>query len=89
MFGALDITRVTAKKYQLTEAECALRWIVHHPKLKPELGHAIIIGASTMKRLEANLEDLEKGSLPGEVVEALDKSLGNDEEVVANFSIDV
>lgn len=73
MFDALELLRPAAKKHGLTEAECALRWMTHHSLLKREHGDAVIIGASSTKHLEENLTDLEKGPLPDDVVEALDK----------------
>jgi aflatoxin B1 aldehyde reductase len=33
-FAALDILRSATKKHDLTEAECALRWMTHHSMLK-------------------------------------------------------
>ena len=73
MFDALEILRDAAKKNGLSEAECALRWIVHHSLLKADLGDAVIIGASSVKQLEENLLNLEKGPLPWDVVSALDE----------------
>jgi aflatoxin B1 aldehyde reductase len=70
-FDALEILRPVAKKHSLTEAECGLRWMVHHSVLKKELKDALIVGASSTKQLEENLVDLEKGPLPDEVVQAL------------------
>jgi aflatoxin B1 aldehyde reductase len=61
-----------AQKHSLTVSEMALRWLVHHSKMKEELGDAIILGAGTLKNLECNLVDLEKGPLPEEAVKALD-----------------
>ena len=60
----------------LSEAECALRWLMHHSKLEGERGDAVIVGASSVHHLEANLLDLEKGRLPEEVVRALDAGVG-------------
>lgn len=74
MFDALDIIRSAAGKYQLTEAECALRWIMNHSQLKKENGDAVIIGASSIGHLKENLVDMEKGPLPEEVIHALDKA---------------
>ena len=68
-FGALDVLRPVAKKHGLTEAECALRWMTHHSLLKREHGDSIIIGASSVKQIEQNMLDLEKGPLPEEVSE--------------------
>jgi aflatoxin B1 aldehyde reductase len=72
-FDALDLLRVAAKKHNLTEAECALRWMTHHSKLSKEQKDAIIIGASSAKQLEQNLIDMEKGPLPDDVLHAFDE----------------
>jgi aflatoxin B1 aldehyde reductase len=45
---------------------------MHHSKLKGGCGDAVIVGASSMHHLEANLLDLDKGRLPEEVARALD-----------------
>lgn len=71
-FDALDIIRPVIAKLGLTEAECALRWLLHHSMMKREDGDKIIIGASSAKQLETNLVDLEKGPLPEDVLEALE-----------------
>ncbi|KAF2720178.1 Aldo/keto reductase [Polychaeton citri CBS 116435] len=72
-FDALDLLRPVAKQQGLTEAESALRWMNHHSQLKRENGDAIIIGASSLKHIEENMVDLEKGPLSDEVVNALDQ----------------
>jgi aflatoxin B1 aldehyde reductase len=72
-FDALDILRPVAKKHGLTEAECAIRWLMHHSAMKREYGDAVIVGASSAKHLEQNLVDCEKGPLPEDVVKALDE----------------
>lgn len=74
MFDALDILRPVAEKHELTEAECALRWMMHNSLLNREHGDALIIGASSTGHLEENLKDLEKGPLPEEVLNALDQA---------------
>jgi aflatoxin B1 aldehyde reductase len=76
-FEALAFIEPIVKKHDLTLLETALRWCVHHSKLKvggvSEGGNdGIIIGVSSLKQLEGNLADLEKGPLPEEVVKALD-----------------
>lgn len=55
--------KATAEQHNLTLTEVALRWISHHSLLKREYGDAVIIGASSLKHIEENLNDLEKGSL--------------------------
>ncbi|RDW95193.1 hypothetical protein BP5796_00956 [Coleophoma crateriformis] len=71
-FDALERLRPVAKQFGLSEAECALRWIMHHSLLRKEHGDKIIIGASSPEQLKQNLENLEKGPLPEEVVKAFD-----------------
>ncbi|OSX56605.1 hypothetical protein POSPLADRAFT_1174997 [Postia placenta MAD-698-R-SB12] len=71
-FKALASIEEIAKEHNLTLAEIALRWISHHSLMKREYGDAVIIGASSVKHIEENLVDLEKGPLPDAVVKALD-----------------
>jgi aflatoxin B1 aldehyde reductase len=71
-FDAMDIIHSAAANHGLTDAEVALRWLEHHSEVKNELGDAIIVGASSIKHLEENLADLEKGPLPEDVVQALE-----------------
>ncbi|PWY96869.1 Aldo/keto reductase [Testicularia cyperi] len=73
-FNALDQLRPVAEQHGLTLSEIALRWIVHHSQLKQNLGDAAIIGASSTKHIENNLIDLEKGSLPDPVVQAVENA---------------
>ncbi|KAF2424244.1 aflatoxin B1 aldehyde reductase member 3 [Tothia fuscella] len=72
-FDALALIEPVVKKNNLTLIETALRWCVHHSKLKIKDGNdGIIIGVSSLEQLEGNLRDLEKGPLPEEVVKVLD-----------------
>ncbi|KAI2624540.1 Aldo/keto reductase [Hypomontagnella submonticulosa] len=66
--------------------EAALRWLAYHSDLKENDG--IILGATKIEQLKANLEDLKKGPLPQEVLdvitaigEAIDAIGGGDFEV--------
>lgn len=53
----------------------ALRWVVHHSALRIKNGRdGVIIGVSSFVQLESNLNDLEKGPLPDEVVKVLDQA---------------
>ncbi|KAJ7821009.1 NADP-dependent oxidoreductase domain-containing protein [Mycena olivaceomarginata] len=71
-FKALDLLRAAIAPHGITESEAALRWLAHHSALKKELGDAVILGASGKKHLEENLEALDKGPLPEDVVAALE-----------------
>lgn len=75
---ALKIIEPVVKQHNLTLIETALRWVVHHSKLKLNKqdggNDGIIIGVSSLKQLESNIADLEKGPLPKKVVEVLDQA---------------
>ena len=74
-FEALKFIEPVVKQHDLTLLETALRWCVHHSKLKGKDGNdGIIIGVSSFRQLEGNLTDLEKGPLPEEVVKCLDEA---------------
>jgi len=62
-FDGLAKIQEVATKHGLTMTEIALRWISHHSMLKREYNDAVIIGASSLKHVRENLEDLEKGPL--------------------------
>ena len=72
-FDALDALRPVAQQHGLSELQCALRWLSHHSALKKELGDGVIVGASSTKHLESNLQALDEGPLPQDVVDALDE----------------
>jgi len=73
-FQALTIIRTAAEAHNLTLPEVALRWISHHSLLSRDHGDAVLIGASSLKHIEQNLLDLEKGPLPDDVAKALDEA---------------
>ncbi|KAI2621299.1 aflatoxin B1 aldehyde reductase member 2 [Xylaria nigripes] len=76
-FRALQtIERALEKHPGLTIIETALRWTVHHSALQmgPDGRDGILIGISSYEQLDSNLDNLEKGPLPADVVEALDEA---------------
>ncbi|KAN0060226.1 hypothetical protein ACQY0O_007555 [Thecaphora frezii] len=73
-FKALEEIRPVAEKHNLTLAEIALRWMTHHSLLDKQHNDAILIGASSTRHIEQNLEDLEKGPLDKQVVDAVDRA---------------
>lgn len=74
-FEALNMVEPVAKEFGLTLPEIALRWYVHHSKLKILDGNdGIVIGVSSLKQLESNITDLEKGPLPDQIVQVLDQA---------------
>ncbi|KAI2464018.1 NADP-dependent oxidoreductase domain-containing protein [Annulohypoxylon bovei var. microspora] len=75
-FRALQtIEKAVDKHPGLTLIEVALRWVVHHSELKIKDGNdGILIGISSHDQLVSNLDNLEKGPLPEDVVQALDEA---------------
>ncbi|BGP28838.1 hypothetical protein JCM10296v2_000574 [Rhodotorula toruloides] len=73
-FRALDLIQPVASSHSLTLAEIALRWIENHSHLSRDRGDNVLIGASSVRHLKDNLRDLEKGPLPEDVLDALDKA---------------
>lgn len=76
-FHALRTIEDAVGKHEgLTLIETALRWTVHHSALNIKDGgnDGVIIGISSLQQLDGNLDNLEKGPLPQDVVEAIDKA---------------
>jgi aflatoxin B1 aldehyde reductase len=76
-FDAIEIIRPVAEKHNLTMLEVSLRWMMHHSQLDYANGDGVIIGCSSLKQLEDNLADFQKGPLPEDVLEALDVFLSH------------
>jgi aflatoxin B1 aldehyde reductase len=80
-FRALQTIERAIEKHSaegLTLIETALRWLVHHSALQmlPDKGgeDGVIIGISTFDQLDGNLDALEKGPLPEDVLQALNEA---------------
>lgn len=74
-FRSMQVIEAAVEKHGLSMIETALRWMVHHSKLQIKEGaDGILIGVSSVEQLEDNLENLEKGPLPEDVVRALDEA---------------
>jgi aflatoxin B1 aldehyde reductase len=73
-FQALEALRPVAEQNNLSLAEIALRWIMHHSFLTTDHGDAVLIGASSINHIEQNLIDMEKGPLPQHVLDAVDNA---------------
>ncbi|KAA8904689.1 hypothetical protein TRICI_005386 [Trichomonascus ciferrii] len=82
---ALELIREAAKEHGLTEAECALRWIVHHSALSDKHGDAIVMGASSIRQLKSNLDDLGKGPLPETMLQVLDTAWTKTNSVASKY----
>ncbi|OQV00474.1 hypothetical protein CLAIMM_05962 [Cladophialophora immunda] len=86
-FEALKDIESVLKRRNLTFVETALRWLRHHSalRMKDDGNDGILIGVSSFSQLESNLNDLEKGPLPDEVVQALDGAWMNVKATAGNY----
>ncbi|KAJ4355902.1 uncharacterized protein N0V89_003927 [Didymosphaeria variabile] len=77
VIDALGLVEPVAQGHNIPLIEVALRWCVHHSKLKMRSqggNDGIILGISSYEQLEQNIEACEKGPLPQTVVDVLDKA---------------
>ncbi|KAG0004750.1 Aflatoxin B1 aldehyde reductase member 2 [Modicella reniformis] len=68
----VQILNKAAKANNLTLIEATLRWMKHHSGLEARDG--IVIGVSSLKHLEENLVDLEKGPLPQAMIDVFNQA---------------
>lgn len=75
-FRALQVVEQATAEHGLSMIETALRWLVHHSALDmSDKGHdGVLIGVSSVAQVGDNLDHLEKGPLPEDVVRALDEA---------------
>lgn len=69
--SAVDQAVGVAAKYGISGHAAALRWTAYHSQLDHDKGDAIIIGSSSPAQLSSNLDTIDEGPLPQEVVEAI------------------
>ncbi|KAM5356756.1 hypothetical protein ACJ41O_003402 [Fusarium nematophilum] len=62
-----------AAKHGIGGHAAALRWTAYHGVLSKDYGDGVIIGASSAEQLESNLDMIEQGPLPEDVVVALEE----------------
>lgn len=71
-FESIDRIKETCQKYDINIVEAAYRWLANHSMLNGDRGDAIIVGASRLAQLEQNMETLQKGVLPEEIVAVIE-----------------
>jgi aflatoxin B1 aldehyde reductase len=71
MFTARELVRQHARQYGIDGHAIGLRWIVWHSRLEAECGDGVVVGASSVEQLEENLDILEQGPLPAELVKVV------------------
>ncbi|KAF9264056.1 Aldo/keto reductase [Marasmius fiardii PR-910] len=73
LMGAAQALRDLSAEHGINGHHLALRWIVWHSKLSGGHGDGIIMGASSVEQLNANLDAIESGPLEEEIVKAIEK----------------
>ncbi|KAE8137816.1 hypothetical protein BDV38DRAFT_246261 [Aspergillus pseudotamarii] len=63
VLAAVDETAKAAKAVGISGHALALRWTIYHSALGPQYGDSVIIGASSLTQLQANLDAVEAGPL--------------------------
>jgi aflatoxin B1 aldehyde reductase len=76
-----------AQREGLTGHAVALRWVLHHSILDGKLGDAIVIGASSQRQLEENLEICKAGPLPAHLVRMVDEMGEQIRESAPSYSL--
>jgi len=71
-FDSLEVIRKVCDTEQITTADAALRWCMHHSVLRGNQYDGVLFGASSLLNLEANLKSLSGDKLPKTIVEAFD-----------------
>ncbi|KAK7408400.1 hypothetical protein QQX98_009440 [Neonectria punicea] len=72
VMSATDKALEVASQHGIGGHAAALRWTAHHSLLSKAHKDAVIVGASSPEQLESNLDMIEQGPLPDDVVAALD-----------------
>jgi len=72
LFETLDNLKVACAKHNITLADAAHRWMVHHSAMDGDKGDKIILGASSAAQAEENITACHQGPLPEEIVKIYD-----------------
>lgn len=68
-FDAVNHIRPVAERLGISMTSAALRWLLHH-----SLADGIILGATRISHLQANLAACDEGPLPDELLRAIDEA---------------
>ena len=73
-FEARDHIKEKCIKYNIDIISATYRWMAYHSMLKSQNGDAIIIGVSNINQLKENINALNAGQLPDEIVCAFEEA---------------
>ena len=83
IIAAAEQALEAATKHGISGHAMALRWTMHNSVLSGQFGDAIILAASNLGQHGANLDAIEQGPLPDDVISALEKLNGEIGDAVA------
>ena len=85
--GLLDDWEKIAEEEGVSKAELAFRWVNYHSALKPELGDAIIFGASSFEQIEKTPQLIRNGPLKESSAKKIDElwERVRDDSIIDNF----
>lgn len=84
-FDGMEIIKLAVKKHDISMVEATYRWLAYHSMLSVERGDSIIIGASKLEHLIMNMEAMNAGPLPDDVVEAFEAAWDTTESDSPNY----
>ena len=73
-FDAIEQIKQACEKEEIAMVEAAYRWLVNHSCMNTELNDGILLGASRQEQMEQNLAAAKKGSLPENIIAAMDEA---------------
>ncbi len=73
-FDAINSLTKKCREHNIEPVEAAYRWLAFHSLLNVQNNDGIVVGASSIEQLNQNIEALEKGRLPQEIIEEFDKA---------------
>ena len=73
-FDAVNKINETAQKHGISIVDATYRWMAYHSMLDGNRGDSILIGASKIDHLTQNIEALNQGALPEDVVKAFEEA---------------
>lgn len=73
-FNALEVLQNSCHDTGITMVEAALRWLSEHSALDSQRGDGILIGASSIRQLQENLNILDRGYLPSTVLNTFESA---------------
>lgn len=84
---AADGATEAAAKHGINGHAAALRWTTYHSLLDRSKGDAVIIGASSTAQLATNMDVINQGPLPQDVVEVFNGVYGQLGDEAINYHL--